>query len=42
MKIAVKIDHKKIAKIKEKINQKEYLDKALGHLAYEIATKFYK
>ncbi len=42
MKIAVKIDHQKIAMIKKKIDEKEYLNEALNQLAYEISTMFYK
>ena len=42
MKIAVKINYSKINQLKKKINEKEYLDRALDQLAYEIATMFYK
>lgn len=37
MKTAVKIDPKKIAKLKEKIKSDKYMDKALAALASELS-----
>ncbi len=40
MKSATIIDYKKIDNIKRMINKKEYIDKAINQLAYEIMWVF--
>lgn len=40
MKIAVIIDHEKIAAIKKKIQKKDYIDHAVTQLAYELSLIF--
>lgn len=42
MKTAVIIDPKKIAQLKERIKESEYVDRAVQQLAYELSELFKK